>query len=265
MSRVSSLFAKAAGVAGLTLALTLTGCGQASTDDQATNDQAVEAEATEDEQAADQNALDIPAELAPITDQVRSMTLPTDTTDADLDAYETVTDDELAIEPEDEISEASGDSSKAAAGMTIYQIGGMQLTIPTSWHVAQDGYGYSMLSSDGGVYGYGEPVAKEAGYTYDVASMAAGYPKYLSDCGYTNIEVVVYDTIYSTSGKLVDSYIQVKCDADGESYMFYTEYLESKSYINYLCGCATVDKWNENFDDISAIINSVSFTAGEAI
>jgi hypothetical protein len=71
--------------------------------------------------------------------------------------------------------------------------------------------------------------------------------------------------IYSTSGKLVDSYIQVKCDADGESYMFYTEYLESKSYINYLCGCATVDKWNENFDDISAIINSVSFTAGEAI
>ena len=69
----------------------------------------------------------------------------------------------------------------------------------------------------------------------------------------------------TSSGRLVDSFIQVEFTDSGTRCVGYYEYLQSKNYMNYLGLSGKVDDWNKNAEGAALIVNTVGFAPGQAI
>ncbi len=269
MRKRTSVLVSVLGAASLTLALALTGCGQAADTGAAETEEAVEAEATTDEEAAaddDAIELDIPEGLDAVTraagDLVSAEEDELETTDlAELPAG----DEESVVEDKETVEEDTGDASKAPSDAKPMTVGGMSFYMPSSWHGQWDGSDYIMMSPDAGVVGVVEVTNVPSGSPYDLTRMTEAVPYRLSSQGYTDIKVTDYGTGKTSSGRLVDSFIQVEFTDSGTRCVGYYEYLQSKSYITYLALAGEVSDWNRNADGAALIVNTVGFASGQAV
>lgn len=272
MSRLKTMkLAQALGATALALTLALTGCGEKAADETAETTEATEAEQTGEASAADEATFDdevvFSDDLAPAIEVGKSMAANLDATEeADLSAYPEAEDAEDEVEREgDGIGESDGETSKDASGTYRLYTGGIEIYVPDSWFIRGAEDGFELMSGDGSVCGCLSSTVKEPGYSYDATVAASSMPQYLAQNGYTNIEIISFETLPSTSGKLVDSFIQIGCSYQGQRCVFYYEFLESKNYLNTLVLGAPSASWSNNFGEISTIVNSVAFASGEFI
>lgn len=275
MRKCTNMLVSMLGAASLTFALALTGCGQAADTGSADTEETTEAEATtEDEATAEDEAagtedtitLEIPEELSGITRAPGElMGVETDeleTTDlAELPEGE----EESVAEDKETVDEDSGDASKAPANSKAVTFGGMSFYMPNSWQGQKAGDEFIMVSPDGGVVGCLQAVSVPSGSSYDLIAMCEAIPYGLQNQGCTDISVTDYGTGTSSSGKMVDAFIQVEFNAEGTHFVAYYEYLQSKSYITYLALLGDVSSWNKNVEGAALIVNTVSFANGQAI
>ena len=274
--------AHAFGATALALTLALAGCGQKADDTTDTTEATETEQATESgtdegataavpEPSVEPTAYDdevvISDDLAPAIEVGKSMAANLDSAEeADLSAYPEAEDAEDEVErTDDAIAESDGETSKDVTGSYRLYTGGIETYVPNSWYIRGTDDGFELMSGDGSVCGCLSAQAKEAGYTYDAAVAASSMPQYLAQNGYTDIEIISFETLQSTSGRLVDSFIQIGCSYQGQRYVFYYEFLESKNYLNTLVLAAPAASWSKNFGEISTIVNSVAFTSGEFI
>lgn len=268
MRKRTSTLVSVLGAASLTLALALTGCGQAADTGAAETEEAVEAEAATDEEAAadDTIELEIPENLDAVTrapgDLVSAETDELETTDlAELPAG----DEESVVEDKETVEEDSGDASKAPSNARSVTVGGMSFYMPNSWRGQWDGDDYIMMSPDAGVVGVVQVTNVPSGSPYDLTRFTEAVPRRLSSQGFTDIKVTDYGTGKTSKGRLVDSFIQVEFTDSGTRCVGYYEYLQSKSYITYLALAGEVSDWNRNADGAALIVNTVSFASGQAV
>ena len=271
MKRSSVTFAHALGTAALTLSLALVGCGQAAPE--AAPEEAAQEEATEEQAAPEEETqeaateISVPEEATAQTDVVRAIAEEGNAADAgDLTDLGTLEDEQLdTVEKGGDITTGLDDASKTPSDTTLLMDGGIQMQIPKSWFISQDDDGFVIQSSDGTITGYMYSIAKPAGASYDLEAMCKRIPYDMMDMGYTNIEIVSRNSYYSSTGKLVDSYILYAASLRGTDYMFYTEFVESKSFLNCVEFAGTREAFYNNIDAISGATNSVAFNQGEAI
>lgn len=267
MKYMNYTLCKLVGAASLALALALTGCGQASTG--AATEETTETEATTEEAATEETAADavvLPEGMEESSTAVRSVMTATDSLETtDLDELTTDDNKDLEIETTDTVEEGVGDESKAGSGLMLVTCGGMEVQVPQTWQIKRTSIGFDMASPDGLVGVVLEQVAKEAGYTYDVTAMSSAMPSILAQGGFTNIQVVQHDNLYSNTGKLVSSYVLMTLSIENYDCVAYYEYLESKNYITGLYLMTDMEGWTANNSDILTIINNTAFASGEAI
>ena len=268
MRKRTSVLVSALGAASLTLALALTGCGQAADTGAAETEEAVEAEATTDEEAADDTTieLEIPEDLGAVT------RAPGELVSAEADELETTdlaelpeSDEDSVVEDKETVDEGSDDASKAPSDAKPVSYGGMMFYMPTSWQGQSAGDEFLMMSLDGTVAGCVQATRIQTGASYDLVAMCEAIPSRMASQGYTDIKVTDYGTGRSTSGKLVDAYIQIDFTVQGTRCVGYFEYLQSKNYMNYLGLSGKVDDWNKNAEGAALIVNTVGFAPGQAI
>ena len=268
MRKRTSMLVSVLGAASLTLALALTGCGQAAGTGAAETEEAVEAEATTDEEAADDTTieLEIPEDLGAVT------RAPGELVSAEADELETTdlselpeSDEDSVVEDKETVDEGSDDASKAPSDAKPVSYGGMMFYMPTSWQGQSVGDEFLMMSLDGTVAGCVQATRIQTGASYDLVAMCEAIPSRMASQGYTDIKVTDYGTGRSTSGKLVDAYIQIDFTVQGTRCVGYFEYLQSKNYMNYLGLSGKVDDWNKNAEGAALIVNTVGFAPGQAI
>ena len=269
MRKSTNMLVSMLGAASLTFALALTGCGQAADTGSAETEEAVEAETTTDEEAAaDENAieLEIPEDLGTVTRAAGELV------ETEADALETTdlaelpeSDEDSVVDDKETVEEESGDASKAPSDAKPVTYGGLAFYMPTSWQGQNAGNEFLMMSLDGGVAGCVQATRIPSGASYDLVAMCEAIPKKMASEGYTDIKVTDYGTGRSSSGKLVDAYIQIDFTVQGTRCVGYFEYLQSKSYMNYLGMSGMLNDWNKNVDGAAMIVNTVSFAPGEAI
>ena len=268
MRKRTSMLVSVLGAASLTLALALTGCGQAADTGAAETEEAVEAEATTDEEAADDTTieLEIPEDLGAVT------RAPGELVSAEADELETTdlselpeSDEDSVVEDKETVDEGSDDASKAPSDAKPVSYGGMMFYMPTSWQGQSVGDEFLMMSLDGTVAGCVQATRIQTGASYDLVAMCEAIPSRMASQGYTDIKVTDYGTGRSTSGKLVDAYIQIDFTVQGTRCVGYFEYLQSKNYMNYLGLSGKVDDWNKNAEGAALIVNTVGFAPGQAI
>ena len=273
MRKRSCVLVSLLGAASLTLALALTGCGQAADTGAADTEEAVEAEEAAEEEATEDEAAGDEAELEfEIPDNLSAATrAPSDLVSADADELEATDlsefpegDEESIVEDKGTVEEDSGDASKAPTNAQLVTVGGMSFYRPNSWYGQWDGEDYIMMSADGGVVGYVQVTHVPSGSPYDLASMAEAVTYRLSSQGFTNIKVTDRGTGKTPKGRLVDAFIQVEFTDNGTRCVGYYEYLQSKTYITYLALAGEVSDWNRNADGAALIVNTVGFAKGQA-
>ena len=269
MRKSTNMLVSVLGAASLTFTLVLAGCGQAADSGSAKTEETAEAEATPEDEGAGDEAdvkLEIPEELGNIT------RAPGELMGVKAEELETTDLSELpegeeksVVEDKDAVEEDTGDASKAPANSRAVTYGGMSFYMPNTWRGQQAGDEYVLASPDGGVVGCVQAASVPSGSAYDLVAMCEAIPYGLSSQGCTDIRVTDYGTGTSSSGRLVDAYIQLDFTAQGVRYVGYFEYLQSKSYITYLGMSGEVNDWNRNLDGAALIANTVSFANGQAI
>ena len=237
-------------------ALALAGCGG----DQSSSSSATESEAA----AADEIA--IPDDLAEAAETTKNVSMNADESAAeDLSKLPKEEDADVAKFDASDIEDGIEDQSKAPSGTTLVYTGGIQVLLPTSWNYALDPDGWNFATRDGQVWGGIYSEARSSSLSYNVEAMAASVPQILHESGADDIAVLNFDSRYSRSGTLCDSYILASATIQGQQYYCYYEYTLSKSYVNWMYFGGPAKSFKAHVDEIAGITDSLSYNAGEAI
>ena len=253
----------------LALSLLTTGCGQTQADSGSSTPAQEEAAEDTSEDTGEQtlSMIEVPEELSAQSEIVRSVSAGTDAQDSgDISDLPTREDDLLeTLAPEGDIETGLEDASKAPSGKTLLIDGGIQMAIPSSWLISQDEDSFVMQDPRGDIVGYMYSTTKPAGASYDLESMAASIPLLMADRGYTDIEIVSFETYYTRSGRPCSSLICYGASYNGVDFLFYTQFVESKSYLNCVEFAGTLDGFYNNLSDIADATDSIAFNSGEAL
>ena len=275
MSRLSIAGQTLFGAVALTIALSLAGCGQATSEPASTEEAAAESSAessgetadnADDQQAGSFEDIELVDGLESVEETVKTIALNEEMDEnADLSEYPERTDGAIAIDVEDTIGDAIEDQSKAPAGQTLLVNGGMEILIPNSWYFRSVSTGFEFRSGDGSIVGCMDAARKQSGYTYDVVAAAASAPRGLAEQGFTDIEIVNSGVGSSSRGTVCGAFVLLTCRKGGIDYAFYTEFLESKNYINALVISGSLADFNNHISEISSVANSVNLAQSEIV
>ena len=174
-------------------------------------------------------------------------------------------DDEYAALESGDIETGIEDESKAPSSLTLLCTGGIQMLIPSNWKYSSTDTGWNIVSADGSISGAMTASDRTNVKIVDVEALALTVVDAMDGYGAKNIEVIAYETRYSPSGALGGARICVACDLGGETYVYYFEFIESKTYLNKISFSGKKNDFSSNLATIGAIADTVAYNPGEQI
>ena len=208
----------------------------------------------------------IPEDVAAAAEVSRNIAESEDAVEAeDLSQYP-ASDEKVLETPSDEVEGGLEDESKAPSDKTLVWAGGVQLQIPTdTWTYQSSNEGWNLARRDGTLCGMIAAVDKSKASGATVEEMAASIPANLQKNGASSVYVVDYGNKYSHKGTHCSSYIMVSVTKGGTDYMFYYEYIESKTCVNVVMLGGPTKYTAQLGSELDAIIATIAFNPGEEI
>lgn len=266
MTITSRKLTKAVGACALSLTITLTGCASGTSSEATTEQTGTEATTTEPDSTT--QTVEIPQELEQNIEATKGAIEAND--DADTSGFEELPqaeDDNVAVpETSNTPVEVGLDSAdKAPSGYVLLTSGGVQMQVPSTWYVGQDEDGFVLVEPNNMVKGYLYSIAKENGRTYDIETIVQSSIMDIMKKGFSKVEMIGYETYYSSSNALCDVATCFSAEYDGTTYIFFKELVESKSYINAFEISGTYEQFASIASDIATMSQSLCFNSGEQI
>lgn len=258
MTITSRKLTKAVGACALSLTLALAGCASGT---EATTETTADSESTV-------KTVEIPEELEQNIEATKGAIEDTDEADASgFDELPQAEDDNVAIpETSNAPVEVGLDSAdKAPSGYALLTSGGVQMQVPSTWYVGQDEDGFVLVEPNNMVKGYLYSIAKVNGRTYDIETIVQSSIMDIMKKGFSKVEMIGYETYYSSSSTLCDVATCFSAEYEGTTYVFFKELVESKSYINVFEVSGTYEQFASIASDIATMSQSLCFNSGEQI
>jgi len=165
----------------------------------------------------------------------------------------------------DDIEEGVDDASKAPANTTLLMQGGIQMALPSDWLFTSDQDGFVFDNPAGTVIGWMYSYAKADGASLDVEQEVKCLPVVAKQNGYTNIEVIAYETLYSSKGTLASARICYAATYQGVEYIFFAQMVESKSFYNVVELVGETKDFAAELQTLGDITDSIAYNDGETI
>ena len=258
------------GALALSLTLAITGCGQSNADanKEATTEEATTEETTE--KAADTlEETEVPEDLAATTKATMGSIEEGATEGSeDFEALPEAEDEDVDLSANAlEESEDADEENKAQSGWLTWYEGGIHMDMPIDWKSDYDpSEGCTFLSPDENVIGLLHSFEKKSGTKYDVEALTKAVPSESEKEGFTDTQVLNYDTLYSEANNtLCGAQLIYSAKYKGLDVYHFVEVIESKNYISVIEFIGEAENFRNYVDTMDEAIETIEFKSGEAI
>ena len=246
-------------IAAALFALALAGCSS-----QPSSGSPADSGSGSTETAADEIA--IPDDLADVAAATKGVAANADAEKAeDISKLPFSADEDAATLGEGDIETGIEDQSKAPSGQTLIHTGGIEVLLSSAWNYRVTSDGWDFATRDGLVWGGIYSTERSSALVYNVEAMASSIPQILHEQGAEDVQVVNFDTRYSSSGALCDAFILCAATFEGQHCYCYYEYTLTKSHVNWMYFSGLDTDFKAHLSDISDVVDSLAFLPGEMI
>lgn len=263
---------RALGACALTLAIFVTGCGNAETapgEAPAAEETTTQAPSEEETDNTQGQEVVLPEELSAHSETTKAIALGEEPPSSEgLEELPPLNDENFRDlgATDGAMAEADPETLKGVSSRCmVLTSGGVTMQIPSSWLVSQDEDGFVFQDRNESFTGYLYYIDKGNANVCDLEEVAESLPVEAVKDGYTNVRVGTFNRYYSSRDTLCGVSVTYSGDMNGNTYVFYTKLIESKSYINFIEAYGEIYDFGRVASEVEAAFDSVEFVTGESI